>query len=311
MNGSSTQCISNAYGKEYLTNDQVLLLVITDSLILIGNFTANLLVLFLLVNTNQLKSYSCKFIFLLSIADVLSAFTVQTFYMPVNVLQIKPSCTVVSISQFLSATFPRLSAYTVGLMGLDRYIRIKYRITLNSIITPVRAYILMTTTTVLTLIVGIMTVTGINMNKTQLVRGITTFIDSIVFICIVALQIKTISILKANVESAHNPDVLRATSDKMIQLASRIMKMFIILILPFLVISSLHTRYARKLRGSSRCYMEFAFRLSFIGSYLNSLGNAVLFLTTNTPAKHYLKRNIICLRSNQITSENPMSSDKT
>ena len=263
------------------------------------------------MKTKQLKSYSCKFIFLLSVADVLSTLTVQSFYMPVNVLQIKPSCTVVSISHFLSATFPRLSAYTVGLMGLDRYIRIKYKISFNSIITPIRAYFLMALVSALAVVIGIMTVTGIYMDKRQLVRGIVTSIDSILFICIVTLQIRTISIFKTTVESAHNPAVLQSTSKKMIKLTSRMMKMFVMLLFPFLVVSFIHNRYARKLQGSSRSYMEFAFRFSFLGSYLNSFGNALMFLTSNTPVKQYLKRKFLCLRSNQVIPQNCVRSVKS
>ena len=50
-----TQCISNANGKHYLTNAQVFFLTVTNSLTLFGNFTTNVLVLFLIVKTKQLK----------------------------------------------------------------------------------------------------------------------------------------------------------------------------------------------------------------------------------------------------------------
>ena len=80
--------------------------------------------------------------------------------------------------------------------------------------------------------------------------------------------------------------------------------MFVMLLFPFLVVSFMHSRYERKLHGPSRSYMSFAFRFSFLRSYLNGFGNALMFLTSNTQVKQYLKRKFLCLGSNQIITQN-------
>lgn len=212
---------------------------------------------------------------------------------------------------FFVCNFSKTICVYCWLMGLDRYIRIKYKVAFNSIITPIRAYFFMTAVSMLAVVIGIMTVPGIYIDKRQLIRGIVTSIDSMLFICTVSLQIRTISILKATVESAHSPTLLQSTRNKIIKLTLRVMKMFVMLLFPFLVVSFMHSRYERKLHGSSRSYMSFAFRFSFLGSYLNGFGNALMFLTSNTQVKQYLKRKFLCLGSNQIITQNCVRSKKS
>ena len=128
MNISTTRCINtNADGKEYLTLLQVTFLITFDLVTLIANCFANFLVMLILSKTNQLSNYSMKFIFLLSFTDFFTGVSVQIFYIPVNVLPLQYPCSINLISQFLGATFTRISAYIVGLIGIDRYFRVKFK----------------------------------------------------------------------------------------------------------------------------------------------------------------------------------------
>ena len=308
MNISTTRCINtNADGKEYLTLLQVTFLITFDLVTLIANCFANFLVMLILSKTNQLSNYSMKFIFLLSFTDFFTGVSVQIFYIPVNVLPLQYPCSINLISQFLGATFTRISAYIVGLIGIDRYFRVKFKTNFRGIITTLQAYILMMGACILAFVNGSILVTGTVVNKTDLSWFVVVSIDVIIFVLVIALQIKTISIMKRVRDDACNPEILRAMSNTIIKLASRVMTLLIVFVLPFVVVTSIYGQFGKKLQGTSKSYIELVFRLSFMGIYLNGFSNAVFFLSTNVQAKAYLRLKLRELRRFNVERHNENS----
>ena len=237
-----------------------------------------------------------KFIFLLSFTDFFTGVSVQIFYIPVNVLPLQYPCYINLISQFLGATFTRISAYIVGLIGIDRYFRVKFKINFRGIITTLQAYIMKICACILAVVNGSLLTIGPIVNKTNLSRFAVVSTDVIIFVLVIALQIKTISIMKRLTDDAYNPEILRAMSNTIIKLASRVMTLLIVFVLPFVVVTSIYGQFGKKLRGTSRSYIELVFRLSFLGIYLNGFSNAVLFLSKNVLAKAYLRLKLRELR---------------
>ena len=223
MNISTTHCINtNAEGKGYLTLPQVAFLITFDIIILIANCFANFLVMLILTKTNQLSNYSMKFISLLSFTDFFTGVSVQIFYIPVNVFPLQYPCSINLISQFLGATFTRISAYIVGLIGIGRYFRVKLKTNFRGIITTLQAYIMKIGACILAFVNGSILTIGPIINKTDLSRFVVVSTDVIIFVLVIALQIKTISIMKRVRDDACNPEILRAMSNTIIKLASRV-----------------------------------------------------------------------------------------
>ena len=308
MNISTTHCINtNAEGKGYLTLPQVAFLITFDIIILIANCFANFLVMLILTKTNQLSNYSMKFISLLSFTDFFTGVSVQIFYIPVNVLPLQYPCSINLISQFLGATFTRISAYIVGLIGIGRYFRVKLKTNFRGIITTLQAYIMKIGACILAVVNGSILTIGPIINKTDLSRFVVVSTDVIIFVLVIALQIKTISIMKRVRDDACNPEILRATSNTIIKLASRVMTLLIVFVLPFVVVTSIYGQFGKKLQGTSRSYIELVFRLSFMGIYLNGFSNAVFFLSTNVQAKAYLRLKLRELRRFNVERHNENS----
>ena len=308
MNISTTHCINtNAEGKGYLTLPQVAFLITFDIIILIANCLANFLVMLILTKTNQLSNYSMKFIFLLSFTDFFTGVSVQIFYIPVNVLPLQYPCSINLISQFLGATFTRISAYIVGLIGIGRYFRVKLKTNFRGIITTLQAYIMKIGACILAVVNGSILTIGPIINKTDLSRFVVVSTDVIIFVLVIALQIKTISIMKRVRDDACNPEILRAMSNTIIKLASRVMTLLIVFVLPFVVVTSIYGQFGKKLQGTSRSYIELVFRLSFMGIYLNGFSNAVFFLSTNVQAKAYLRLKVRELRRFNVERHNENS----
>ena len=290
MNNITFQCtVENTSGKQYLSNTHTTMLVVTNSILLLGNIFSNSLVIYLLVITRQLSNYSNKFTMLLSSSDVATALIVQTFQISVLFLPLDPPCSVSLLTQCFSATFPRISGYTIGIIGLDCYVRIRYTMHFRKILTPKCAYILMAGVCVMSVINALLNTVGAVYNRRSLFRGVTECIDIPAITFVVALQIKSVIIMKSRVAGTENPEILHETSAKIITLSSRIMVLFVICCISFQMISFTRILFLNQLQDASRSNIEFFLRFTFFGSYINGIGKALLFINTNVPAKEYLR----------------------
>ena len=123
MNNSSVFCHIQNIEDLYLTSRQLVTIALIDSIIMVGNVTANVLVKYILNKTKQFVNNTCKLILVLSISDLLIGIFVQNLFTP---LLYEENCLVSSISQFLSVFFTHLSGYSIAIIGIDRYVRIKF-----------------------------------------------------------------------------------------------------------------------------------------------------------------------------------------
>ena len=103
MNEINTTCQTSAVGVIYLTYGQLASLTIANCIVSAS-----------------------------SLSEILIAFFVQNLHL---VLIYDKTCSVTIASQFLSTFLLRLFGYTIGIIGVDRYIRIKYKMRFKSILT--------------------------------------------------------------------------------------------------------------------------------------------------------------------------------
>ena len=116
----------------------------------------------------------------------------------------------------------------------------------------------------------------------------TGFIDITLFLFVIALQMRTMCIMKTRVADAENPEVLDETSTKIIKLSSR-MILFIICVITFNVVLYIRIALDNYIKSSTRSHLEFFVRFTLFGNYLYGIGNAILFLQTNVLSKEYLR----------------------
>ena len=90
---------------------------------MIANITANTSVIYVLVKTKQILQITSKLIFLLSTSDLLLGILCQNLLFVIFFLT---KCSVIEAFLFLSAFLLHSSCYTVALIGIDRYLRIKH-----------------------------------------------------------------------------------------------------------------------------------------------------------------------------------------
>ena len=145
----------------------------------LGNFCVNLLVIVLLVKTNQLSNYSHRFLLLLTFSDVCIAIFTQPFQTVVmsDVLLLYIPCSVISLINILSNTFLHISIYTIGLIGFGRYDRMQYPLKFKKILTSYQASILITVICTLALFNDTMSFLGYFMNTEIIFRLVTLSTD--------------------------------------------------------------------------------------------------------------------------------------
>ena len=272
-------------------------LAILDLLVLVANVLANSLVIHILIKTTEIRKFSCRLIFILCVSDLNIAVIAQTFYL---VQLFSSNCSMNLVYQLTSGFFSRGSAYIIGLIGIDRYIRIRYKTTFKKILTTKFLIILVTSIYCLAMVQTLISTLGTLLNKKKISNSIVAGIDICYLLLIIFLQIKTISTVNSIQREASNPDLLQDLNKKIIQLCSRIMICCATLYLPYLIINLV--RNIRKgLVKNEGSLLQFLFMLSIIIVFSNSLGNAILFLSANKKAKRFL-RCAITTRSDEETS---------
>ena len=124
-------------------------------------------------------------------------------------------------------------------------------------LTAIRAHILMASVCVISVINVSVNTIGAYCNNRSLLRGITAFFDVLVFIFVVALQIRTVVIMKRRVAETENSEVLNQSNAKIIKLFLHMMLLFMVCTIPFNMISFIRFLLVNHLQGYSRSHIEF------------------------------------------------------
>ena len=102
---------------------QLTCLVLTNVAVMSVNIITNALVIYVLIKTRQISNVTCKLVFLLSVTDLLISGVAQLLY----TLELYfSSCSINTAGVFALVFLAHLSGHRIAIIGIDRYIRIKY-----------------------------------------------------------------------------------------------------------------------------------------------------------------------------------------
>ena len=308
MNETWKNCLTSSVDVVYLNYKQLVALTIVDSALLTANAVTNTLVIYVLIKTGQLASVSCKFILQLSFTDILIALLTQSLFIAVL---FDTKCSVKIASQFVSAFLSRVSGYTIALIGVDRFVRIKYGMSYTLLLTNKFAKMLMLLVWLVALAHSEMVTIGLLIQQEQTVRKIGMTFDGGTLVFVFLLQIASIKFIgRINSKEPEPIHALQEAENKITKLCSRIMLLLVFFLMPFIIVSIVRSKIRDELNTQSRALLEYVYRFSLLFAYSNSIANALLFLSTNTRAKRFLIRklgfeknrrpNNIQIRENQI-----------
>ena len=294
---STNFCETHFRSISHLIHEHRATLTVLDVLILLGNAVANTLVIYVLIKTKEITKFSCKLMCLLSVNDLAIASVAQTLF----ITEIYgANCTINVAYQLISRFLPRLSGYIIGVIGIDRYIRIRYKMNFKSILTTKLLIILMVLIFLIALTQVMLIMLGIILHKKAIFSSTVLGIDIFLFICVVYLQIRTITTTNSTKKKASNPEVLQDVNKKITKLCSQIMICYIAFYLPYMIINCVRNKMHEAVSLKTKSLLDFLFMVSIIIVYFHSLVNALLFLSSNVKARRFLKQ--ACKSSENLES---------
>ena len=288
MNITYDDCVSDYKDVVNLTYGQLACLTIINLLVMAGNLIANPLVMYILFKTKQLSNASCKLILALTISDLLIALLAQSLFLAVIY---GTNCYPEIAFHFFSAFLLHLCGYTIIVIGVDRYVRIRYYSNYKTILTTRFILILISVTSALALAQGIVNVYSLLANKEKLVKPIFFIIDGIAISFGSVLQLRTIRSSNA-VRDLSSLDAFQKTNKIITKICLRIVLLGIFFFTPFVIMNPTRKVVRNQLEPLGKLYIDFISWLCLIWMYMNSFANALIFLTANLKARRYL-RNVL------------------
>lgn len=277
MNKTSIYCHSNQIHTSYLRNSQLAILTVTNLTVTVGNVAANALVIYALIKTKQLYNVANKLIFMLSISDLLIGGVAQNFYIAVIY---GTNCLAGLIARVFSVFLINLSSYTIAIMGVDRFIRIKYYA--SFILTLVSIACLAALVNAVGLTIGFL------LKLDQIFTRVNFFIGAITLSTVTFLQV-LVTRTSNTVHMESKIDLAHAANKIITKLSMRIMLLVLFCHAPLLIVHFIRSKFQAQFNKKGKSILEFIACLSIIIIYANSLINAILFLTMNVKAKRFLR----------------------
>lgn len=277
MNKTSIYCHSNQIHTSYLRNSQLAVLTVTNLTVTVGNVAANALVIYALIKTKQLYNVANKLIFMLSISDLLIGGVAQNFYIAVIY---GTNCLAGLIARVFSVFLINLSSYTIAIMGVDRFIRIKYYA--SFILTLVSIACLAALVNAVGLTIGFL------LKLDQIFTRVNFFIGAIILSTVTFLQV-LVTRTSNTVHMESKIDLAHAANKIITKLSMRIMLLVLFCHAPLLIVHFIRSKFQAQFNKKGKSILEFIACLSIIIIYANSLINAILFLTMNVKAKRFLR----------------------
>ena len=281
MNQTSLTWNAGHMNIDYLNSRQLSTLTVINLIIMVVNVTGKTLVIYVLIKTNQTAPPACTLIFMLSISDFLEGAIGQNFF---TVIIYGAKRSVTHSLMWVSIFLAHLSSYTIAIIGIDRYVRIKYCTHFRTIWTTKVIISLTCVGCLLTLFQAITLTVALTFQKVVAIIPFNVVIDGFI-VGIILLQLLTIRRSTA-VSTAGESNFHK----KIVKLSTRIMLLFCFFVTPFVIILNLLRNIDQdKLNENHKSTLQFIFCFSIVFFNGNSFANTILFLTTNVKVKTFLQ----------------------
>ena len=241
-----------------LNSKQLAALTIVNLIVMVGNVIANISVMYALVKTKQMANITCKLIFVLSTSDLMIGVLVQNLFMASFY---ERNCLLQKVLRFFSLFLAHFSCYIIAILGIDRYIRIKYFTKFKTIWAKKVVLTLICIAFFHALQHAVMGVIDSIMNsRVSFILYIA--IEGTIAVMIVFLQIKTITISN-KICGTSNISTAERTNEKITRLSLRTMILLCFFMVPQLLITNiLKTKNQDQLSDNERSMLQVIYCLS-------------------------------------------------
>ena len=117
-------CYKDIFDASLLNSRQQATLTVVNLFAMIGNVIANALVIYIVIKTGQFSKITCKLVLMMSASNLLFALFCQSL---LTALFYATHCSVVEAYAIFSVFLLHISSgYATAIIGVDRYLRIRY-----------------------------------------------------------------------------------------------------------------------------------------------------------------------------------------
>lgn len=284
MNETTTAVCRTLYEKMHLlSQSSINTLIAINILVAFSNVIVNSMLIYIMKVTRQYQNSSLRLTMYMSFSDFLVGLVSQqmlTYFLVESYSSI--SCNMQVLCQYILYIFPHMTGFFVGLVALDRYLRVKYTNRYNEVMTFKRQ-------TLGVVVIGIMAI----LNCMVLISGVLTGnwtlallgiqpLDMTFVTCDILLYWRAIMLMKEHVRNKNAE--IKNLSKSISKLATIYLVLVIIFYPPYLVtdmiLAFVHT---------TDSVVVFWHVLSLIWVFLNSGVNAISFLVVNRKARRLLR----------------------
>ena len=284
MNQTLGFCFSYSINVTYLTLSHLVILTVINVIVMVGNVVLNTLVMYILTKTNQLSNITCKVILTLSMSDLEIGAVAQNLFLAVLY---SPSCSINLVTRTISTFSTNFSGYTTAILGVDRFVRIKYFTKVKTILTSRFILTLISMAFLAALFNAVGVPMGLLLMKENLFASVALVLAVTVVTSVTLLQVLVIR--TSNAVSNESIDNSQVVNKKINKLSMSIMLALLFFTTPFLFISSMKDFIQDLSSKNLKSGYEFTFGISVVFMYTYSLVNAILFLSMNGKAKRFLR----------------------
>ena len=123
MKRTFVNCYRPVVEFKFFVSAQVLVLSITNSVVMVGDIIANMLIILILIKTKQMANNTCKPFFGLSVSDLMTGLIAQNLQ---TTLLYEKNCLLMDIYAGIGMFLEHLSMFAIALIGIDHYLGIKH-----------------------------------------------------------------------------------------------------------------------------------------------------------------------------------------
>ena len=194
-------------------------------------------------------------------------------------------CSFEIICQFFAVSSPHTSGYVIAVIAFDCYKRMRFLNRYQLVVTKQKVPVACLIITIFSSREGLLYAFGTKFNVLEISKMIINVIDFAVFISVVTVYLLTIRVVRGYRKNSINKTILQNTDRTMTMLVSKVVITFVLLYGIYTFVAIAYELYINKVENGWKSWFNFALLVAYLMTYVNSVANALLFLTMSKKSK--------------------------
>lgn len=282
MSNNTVTCRTLFEKMHLLSDTAISVLLSTNIMVAIVNVVVNLVLIALMVATKQYKNMSLRLTMYMSFSDLFVGLVSQHMmtYFLLNARS-EINCELQVVLQYVLYLFPHITGFFVGIVALDRYMRVKFTNKYSELMTVKRQTISVVIVVILAMLNCLILISGIfTGNWIVALLGIQP-LDSTFLTCDILLYWRSIVLMREHMKA--NGIDLKHFNRSISKLATIYLVLVIIFYPPYLTLD-----FVQVFINSNDTTVIFFHVLTLIWVFLNSGVNGISFVIVNRKAQRKL-----------------------